>query len=83
MEYITLKEVCEITMGQSPDSNSYNDNGEGRFFKEMQILVIDIRLPQVVYCTNKNAKPEDILISVRAPIGAMNYAKEDCCIGQD
>lgn len=28
------------------------------------------------------AAPEDILISVRAPIGAMNYAKEECCIGR-
>lgn len=36
------------------------------------------------WCTapTKIAKPEDILISVRAPIGAMNYAKEECCIGR-
>ena len=28
------------------------------------------------------ANPKDILISVRAPIGAINYAKEECCIGR-
>ena len=28
-EYIRLNEACEINMGQSPDSNSYNENGEG------------------------------------------------------
>ena len=30
----------------------------------------------------KMAEPEDILISVRAPIGALNYTKEECCIGR-
>ena len=29
MKYVTLKDVCTINMGQSPDSDSYNDNGEG------------------------------------------------------
>ena len=29
MEYISLKDVCKINMGQSPDSSSYNDNEDG------------------------------------------------------
>ena len=29
MEYVMLKDVCAINMGQSPDSNSYNDEGNG------------------------------------------------------
>ena len=44
MKYVALKDVCKINMGQSPDSSSYNENGEGiPFFKEMQILVRDIQ----------------------------------------
>ena len=45
MKYVTLKDVCTINMGQSPDSDSYNDNGEGvPFFREMLILEKDIQL---------------------------------------
>ena len=29
MNYVMLKDVCAINMGQSPDSNSYNDTGDG------------------------------------------------------
>lgn len=38
-EYVKLSEVCNIIMGQSPESNSYNELGNGLpFFREMQIL---------------------------------------------
>ena len=84
MNYVMLKEVCSINMGQSPDSNSYNETGEGVPFFQGNADFGE-RYPIVrKWCTapTKMAKPEDILISVRAPIGAMNYAKEDCCIGR-
>ena len=84
MNYVMLKEVCSINMGQSPDSNSYNEIGEGVPFFQGNADFGE-RYPVVrKWCTapTKMAKPEDILISVRAPIGAMNYAKEDCCIGR-
>lgn len=43
MKYIKLKDVCKINMGQSPDSSSYNESGEGiPFFRGMLILVTDI-----------------------------------------
>ena len=84
MNYVMLKKVCSINMGQSPDSNSYNEIGEGVPFFQGNADFGE-RYPVVrKWCTapTKMAKPEDILISVRAPIGAMNYAKEDCCIGR-
>ena len=47
MKYVTLKDVCTINMGQSPDSDSYNDNGEGvPFFQGMLILEKDIQLQE-------------------------------------
>lgn len=84
MEYVMLKDVCAINMGQSPDSDSYNNNGEGVPFFQGNADFGE-RYPVVrKWCSapTKMAAPEDILISVRAPIGAMNYAKEECCIGR-
>ena len=84
MKYISLKDVCKINMGQSPDSSSYNDTEDGipffqgnaDFGKKYPITRVWCNAP------TKIAEPEDILISVRAPIGALNYAKEKCCIGR-
>ena len=84
MKYKLLKDVCNINMGQSPDSNSYNENGDGVPFFQGNADFGE-RYPIVKKWCNaptKMAAPEDILISVRAPIGAVNYAKEDCCIGR-
>lgn len=84
MNYVMLKEVCFINMGQSPDSDSYNENGEGIPFFQGNADFGERYPVTRKWCTapTKLAEPEDILISVRAPIGAMNYAKEECCIGR-
>ena len=84
MEYMMLKDVCAINMGQSPDSDSYNDNGEGVPFFQGNADFGERYPVTRKWCSapTKMAAPEDILISVRAPIGAMNYAKEECCIGR-
>ena len=84
MEYVMLKDVCTINMGQSPDSDSYNDNGEGVPFFQGNADFGERYPVTRKWCSapTKMAAPEDILISVRAPIGAMNYAKEECCIGR-
>ena len=84
MDYVMLKDVCAINMGQSPDSDSYNDNGEGVPFFQGNADFGERYPVTRKWCTapTKMAEPEDILISVRAPIGAMNYAKEECCIGR-
>lgn len=79
-----LKEVCSIKMGQSPASDSYNDNGEGVPFFQGNADFGERYPVARKWCSvpMKMAEPEDILISVRAPIGAVNYAKEECCIGR-
>ena len=79
-----LDELCTLNMGQSPDSASYNEVGDGLpFFQgnaDFGVLHPKIR----VWCNapTKIAHPGDILISVRAPIGAMNVADRECCIGR-
>ena len=84
MEYIALKDVCKINMGQSPDSSSYNDNEDGIPFFQGNADFGERYPVTRVWCNapTKIAQPEDILISVRAPIGALNFAKEECCIGR-
>ena len=84
MEYVMLKEVCTINMGQSPDSNSYNEVEEGLPFFQGNADFGERYPIARKWCTapNKIALAEDILISVRAPIGAINFAYEECCIGR-
>lgn len=84
MEYIALKDVCKINMGQSPDSSSYNNCKDGMpFFQGNADFGEKYPLTRI-WCKEpiKIAQPSDILISVRAPIGALNYVRETCCIGR-
>jgi type I restriction enzyme S subunit len=79
-----LSEMCEINMGQSPVSNSYNQAGDGIPFYQGN-ADFGILHPTVRYWCNepvKIANEGDILISVRAPIGALNISTEKCCIGR-
>ena len=79
-----LDEICSINMGQSPDSSSYNDNGDGLPFFQGNADFGEIHPRVRVWCNSptKIANPGDILISVRAPIGALNIADTQCCIGR-
>ena len=84
MEYKALKDIAKITMGQSPDSSSYNEEGDGFPFFQGNADFGELYPHERVWCNDpkKMAEPGDILISVRAPIGALNYAKDRCCIGR-
>ena len=79
-----LGEVCNLILGQSPSSDSYNTDGVGLpFYQGNADFGEDHPTPRV-WCNEpkKVALPGDILISVRAPIGAINVADEKCCIGR-
>lgn len=71
-------------MGQSPDSSSYNENKDGLPFFQGNADFGELYPKVRVWCNapKKLAEPDDILISVRAPIGALNYTKGCCCIGR-
>lgn len=79
-----LGEVCKLNMGQSPDSSSYNCIGDGIPFFQGNADFGEIHPNIRVWCNapTKIAHPGEILISVRAPIGAMNIADCECCIGR-
>ena len=84
MKYKLLKEFCDINMGQSPDSKTYNEQGYGLPFYQGNADFGKIHPKTRIWCSEpvKKAEAGDILISVRAPIGAMNIANEKCCIGR-
>ena len=84
MKYKALKDIATITMGQSPNSSSYNEEKNGMPFYQGNADFGELYPTARVWCNNpkKIAKENDILISVRAPIGALNYATEECCIGR-
>ena len=84
MECKPLKEVAQIIMGQSPDSSSYNEVGEGLPFFQGNADFGVMYPSERIWCNQpkKIANENDILISVRAPIGALNYANKKCCIGR-
>lgn len=78
------KEVCELIMGQSPSSDTYNTEGKGMPFFQGKKEFGDISPVVEKYCTSpkKIAFPGDILMSVRAPVGPTNIANIECCIGR-
>lgn len=80
----TLSQIANITMGQSPEGSSYNDEGIGTIFYQGSTdfgwLFPTTR--QYTTAPSRMAKKGDILLSVRAPVGDMNIANTDCCIGR-
>ncbi|KPL25353.1 MAG: hypothetical protein AMJ75_01365 [Phycisphaerae bacterium SM1_79] len=73
-----------VTMGQSPPGTTYNERGEGiPFFQGRRDF--GFRYPAArVYCTapTRFAEANDTLVSVRAPVGDINMAKQRCCVGR-
>ena len=81
---VMLSDVAELVMGQSPPSTSYNDAGEGLpFYQGKTDFGATYPTPRI-YCREpkKLAEPGDILMSVRAPVGATNLCKSRSCIGR-
>lgn len=77
-------EVNHLLMGQSPPGDTYNSEGEGAPFYQGR-TDFGIRFPKKrVFCTagTRFAKAGEVLISVRAPVGDLNQAIEDCVIGR-
>ena len=80
----TLGEIAEITMGQSPDGESYNEEEFGEIFYQGR-TDYGYRFPSVRMYTSmpqRMARAGDILLSVRAPVGDLNITLHDCCIGR-
>ena len=80
----SLRDIADITMGQSPSGSSYNEDGIGAIFFQGR-AEFSFRFPTIhLYTTEpkRMACANDILMSVRAPVGDLNIAHTDCCIGR-
>jgi type I restriction enzyme S subunit len=82
--WTTLEDTCEIIMGQSPPSETYNEEGIGLPFYQGKAEFGDLYPAPVKWCSEpkKIAEADDILISVRAPVGPTNLCREKSCIGR-
>ena len=80
----TLADVADITMGQSPKSEYYNSKGDGIPFLQGN-RTFGRRYPifdTYTTFTTKIAKAGDVIMSVRAPVGDLNIAPVDMCLGR-
>ena len=80
----TLSDLADITMGQSPSGSSYNEDGIGTIFFQGR-AEFGARFPSIrLYTTEpkRMAYANDTLMSVRAPVGDLNVAHTNCCIGR-
>jgi len=81
---VLLGDVAEIIMGQSPPSSTYNTQGRGLPFFQGKAEFGRYTPTAVKYCSlpQKIAEKDDVLISVRAPVGPTNLCMERSCIGR-
>lgn len=79
-----LKQIAEVTMGQSPKSEYYNNEGKGYPFLQGN-RTFGLKYPTFdTYTTvmTKSAKAGDVIMSVRAPVGDLNITPMDMCLGR-
>lgn len=84
-EWTRLGEISNIIMGQSPDSTTVSENKGGIEFHQGKASFGKKLIKESgIYCTkpNKIAIPDDILLSVRAPVGTLNITNRELCIGR-
>lgn len=81
---VSLQDIATVIMGQSPPSSAYNKVGEGLPFFQGKAEFGSVHPTPVKWCSapTKIAEPEDVLMSVRAPVGPTNLATERCCVGR-
>ena len=79
-----LSDIVEVTMGQSPKSEFYNNEGKGYPFLQGNRTFGFKRPTFDTYTTvmTKLAKAGDIIMSVRAPVGDLNVTPVDMCLGR-
>ncbi len=79
-----LSDVADITMGQSPKGESYNEIGDGEVFYQGKADFAERFPVRRLYTTEpkRMAEEKSVLLSVRAPVGEINVATEKCCIGR-
>ncbi|WPD22773.1 MAG: restriction endonuclease subunit S [Candidatus Electrothrix scaldis] len=81
---VVLSDVCEVVAGQSPPSSTYNKDGFGYPFFQGKADFGAIHPSINTWCSKpkKIARPNDVLLSVRAPVGPTNICNVEAAIGR-
>ena len=81
---VKLGDIVDITMGQSPKSQFYNKDKEGMPFLQGSSTFGLLYPSFEIYSSDikKIAINGSVLMSVRAPVGDLNMANSDICIGR-
>ena len=79
-----LEDVCAVIQGQSPPGETYNTARDGMPFLQGKAEFGSVYPEAVKWCTapTRIAAPDDILISIRAPVGPTNLCQVESCIGR-
>lgn len=79
-----LSGIAQIIPGNSPPSSTYNENGQGLPFFQGNSEFGHFYPEADTWCSDprKEAEKNDILMSIRAPVGDLNIADRNCCIGR-
>ena len=79
-----LGEVCQVTMGQSPDGSTYSDEPSDYILVQGNADLKDGWVYPRIWTTQKTktAQAGDLIMSVRAPAGAMGKTAYDVVIGR-
>ena len=83
-KWVRLDDICNVLLGQSPPSSTYNETGEGLPFFQGKREFGELYPNVQKWCSEprKVAQEGDVLISVRAPVGPTNICPEIACIGR-
>lgn len=83
-ELSDIEKSCEIVMGQSPAGKTYNEKGIGKPFLQGKAEFGYIYPTHKKYTSNplKIGAENTVLLSVRAPVGDVNLAQIEYCIGR-
>jgi type I restriction-modification system DNA methylase subunit/restriction endonuclease S subunit len=84
-DIVTIGQVAEVIAGQSPESEFYNTEGLGLPFYQGKTEFGNMYIGSPVHWTTKTTRTAlkgDILMSVRAPVGPVNFATQEICIGR-
>jgi type I restriction enzyme, S subunit len=81
----SLSDLVELTMGQSPPGSSYSLEPDGALLLVQGMGGFGVRYPTSQVYTSaptKRARPGATLMTVRAPVGAVNIARSEVCLGR-
>jgi len=80
-----LGDVCKVIAGQSPEGKFYNNDMKGLPFYQGKKEFAEKFIGEPTTWTTKitkEAEADDILMSVRAPVGPVNFSTQKICIGR-